>query len=236
MTLQDMFTGQQKKLDSRHPTEGIVLSAHVGTNAEVFPQVLDLHVPLGATVADVTWGKGVFWRDVDTTAYKVLPSDISMGVDCRDLPYQDASVDCVVLDPPYMEGFYRTASDQKAGAGSHKSFAEAYSNGTEISTKHHGTYRWQESVTDMYIEAAHEAYRVLKPQGVFIVKCQDAVSANRQWLTHVDIINACNGMGFVPKDIFVVVRTGKPGVSKLHTQVHARKNHSYFLVFTKGKY
>lgn len=236
MTLQDMFTGQHKKIVSSRPTEGIVLSAHVGTNADIFPDILRLHVPVGSLVADVTWGKGVFWRDVDPMAYTVLPTDISMGVDCRDLPYEDASIDCVVLDPPYMEGFYRAESKHKAGAGSHRSFAEAYSNGTEVNTKYIGTYRWQESVTEMYIEAAHEAYRVLKPQGIFIVKCQDAVSANRQWLTHVDIINACSKMGFVPKDIFVVVRTGKPGVSKLHTQVHARKNHSYFLVLTKGKY
>lgn len=236
MTLQDMFTGQRMKIGSSRPTEGIVLSAHVGTNADVFPQILSLHVPPGSTVADVTWGKGVFWRDVDPAAYRVLPSDISMGVDCRALPYEDSSIDCVVLDPPYMEGFYRAESNHKAGAGSHRSFAEAYSNGTEVNTKYVGTYRWQESVTEMYIDASVEAYRVLKTQGVFIVKCQDAVSANRQWLTHVDILNACREIGFTPKDLFVVVRTGKPGISKLHNQVHARKNHSYFLVFTKGRY
>ena len=230
-----MFTHQHIAIDPPRPTDGIVLSAHVGTNADVFPQILSLHVPTGSTVADVTWGKGVFWRDVDPAAYKVLPSDISMGIDCRALPYEDSSIGCVVLDPPYMEGFYRTTQNQKAGAGSHRSFAEAYSNGTEVSTKHHGTYRWQESVTDMYIEAAVEAYRVLKLNGVFIVKCQDAVSANRQWLTHVDILNACSKMGFIPKDLFIVVRTGKPGISKLYNQVHARKNHSYFLILIKGK-
>ena len=221
-------------VDSR-PTDGLVFSAHVGTNAEVFPRILDLHVPVGSTVADVTWGKGVFWKDVDPAAYTVLPSDIAMGVDCRALPYADCSIDCVVLDPPYMEGFYRPAPGQKAGAGSHKTFANAYSNGTEVSEKYKGTYRWQDSVTDMYIEASTEAYRVLRSDGVLIVKCQDAVSANRQWLTHVDIINECKAMGFTPKDLFVVVRTGKPGISKLQKQVHARKNHSYFLVFTKER-
>jgi hypothetical protein len=40
-------------------------------------------------------------------------------------------------------------------------------------------------------------------------------------------------MGFVAEDLFVVVRKNRPGVSRMITQVHARKNHSYFLVFWK---
>jgi hypothetical protein len=35
------------------------------------------------------------------------------------------------------------------------------------------------------------------------------------------------------KDLFVVVRRNRPGVSRLKKQAHARKNHSYFLVFVK---
>ena len=35
-------------------TADVVQSAHLGGNAELFPQVLALHVPDGATVADVT--------------------------------------------------------------------------------------------------------------------------------------------------------------------------------------
>jgi hypothetical protein len=37
------------------------------------------------------------------------------------------------------------------------------------------------------------------------------------------------------KDLFVVVRTNRPVVSRLLRQVHARKNHSYFLVFERQK-
>ena len=44
------------------------------------------------------------------------------GVDCRDLPYLDGEIDCVVLDPPYMEGFFRNESSQKAGGGSYSAF------------------------------------------------------------------------------------------------------------------
>ena len=74
---------------------------------------------------------------------------------------------------------------------------------------------------------------MLRDNGVMIVKCQDEVSANRQWLTHVEIISHYEQLGFYTKDLFVVVRQNKAGVSRLLKQVHARKNHSYFLVFVK---
>ncbi|GIV98714.1 hypothetical protein [Roseiflexus sp.] len=47
-------------------------------------------------------------------------------------------------------------------------------------------------------------------------------------ITHVEIINELQTYGFVTEDLFVVVRNGKPGVSRILTQAHARKNHPYF--------
>ena len=73
----------------------------------------------------------------------------------------------------------------------------------------------------------------IRDGGILIVKCQDEVSANRQHLTHVEIINEYAAIGFHAKDLFVLVRTNRPGVSRMKKQVHARKNHSYFLVFVK---
>lgn len=88
-------------------------------------------------------------------------------------------------------------------------------------------------MTDLYLKTGREVYRALKPGGTFIVKCQDEVSANKQRLTHVEIISAYESLGFYAKDLFVVVRKNRPVVSRLKQQVHARKNHSYFLVFQK---
>ena len=216
-------------------TSDLTLSAYVAGNADVFPLILNLHVELGAKIADVTWGKGVFWRNVPRDKYDLHASDIADGVDCRDLPYEDGSFDCVVLDPPYMEGFYRRKGSQKAGSGTHNAFRDAYSNGDERNgdRKNTGAAKYHGAVTDMYFRAATEAWRVLRNKGVLIVKCQDEVSANKQWLTHVEIINELERMGFYTKDLFVTVRPNKPGVSRIKRQVHARKNHSYFLVFVK---
>jgi tRNA G10 N-methylase Trm11 len=218
-----------KRVQGGVPTSDVILSAYVSGNAEVFPQILDLHVPLGSTIADVTYGGGVFWRNVDLSKYKLWPSDIANGVDCRALPYEDNDIDAVILDPPYMEGLLRGNSEHKAGSGTHSAFRNFYSNGDE---KSNGP-KWHAAVTDLYFKAGAEAYRVLKDNGVLIVKCQDEVSANRQWLTHVEIINHYETLGFYAKDIFVTMRQNRVGISRLLKQVHARKNHSYFLVFVK---
>ncbi len=232
--LTDKFE-KRKRIQRGITTSDLIMSAHVDGNAEVFPQILELHVAEGSLIADVTWGNGVFWQNVPANKYRLLPTDIATGTDCRKLSYADNSIDCVVLDPPYMEGFYRKSPDNKAGSGSHSAFAKNYSNGDEINedSDNEGTKKWHAAVTDMYFKAGKEALRVLKKGGVLIVKCQDEVSAGKQWLTHVEIINKYEELGFYTKDLFVVVRNNRPSVSRLTTQKHARKNHSYFLVFVK---
>lgn len=216
--------------------EDLTLSAYVAGNAEVFPKVLDLHVPPGIEVADVTYGKGVFWKNVPEDTYDLTATDIDPekspsgeSVDCRDLPYDDESIDCLVLDPPYAEGFFRRNKDMLAGHGSHESFRDAY---TSESTQTGGS-KYHQAVLDLYSAAGEEAYRVLKDDGMFIVKVQDEVSANKQHLTHIQITNFFESLGFYTKDLFVTVRNNTPSVSGMYNQVHARKNHSFFMVYQK---
>lgn len=229
------MTQKKKRVQGGEATTDLVLSAYQANNADVFPKILELHVPVGSTVADVTYGKGVFWRNISDNTYKVLPSDIKTGIDCRALPYEDSSIDCVVLDPPYMEGLLRENANHQGGSGTHVAFRNAYQGGTHNGQAPLPTPKWHAAVLDLYIKAGQEAHRVLKKDGVLIVKCQDEVSANKQWLTHVEIIVEYAKMGFYAKDLFVVMRQNKPGVSRLVKQNHARKNHSYFLVFLKAR-
>lgn len=206
------------------PSNDLVLSASTDGNDIVFPDILRLYVRPGCTVADVTYGKGVFWKNVPRGLYDVRATDISTGTDCRSLPYGDGEVDCVVLDPPYMHSPGGTAH------ATHAAFERHYRNngsGNQTGSKYH------QAVIDLYDEAGVEACRVLRDNGVLIVKCQDEVCANRQQFTHVELMKIYEKMGLVAEDMFVVVRQNRPGVSRMVRQVHARKNHSYFLVFWK---
>lgn len=244
---------QQKRSQGGEASTDLIFSAYQTTNAEVFAKILSLHVPKGAAIADVTYGKGVFWQCVPPDHYTLLPTDLKTGVDCRALPYEDASLDCVVLDPPYMEGLLRETQTHRAGVGSHTTFQDAYGltqvvqqptlfpefapppilEFSDEAAEKTTSPKWHAAVLNLYVEAGREAHRVLRKQGMLIVKCQDEVSANKQWLTHVEIINEYSRMGFYTKDLFVLMRTNKPGVSRIKKQAHARKNHSYFLVFIK---
>ena len=215
---------KKRKSPDGRATNDLVFSAHVGSNDDVFPHVLSLYVPPGSTVADVTHGKGVFWRNVPTDAFRLLPSDLSTGTDCRELPYDDGVIDCVVFDPPYMHTPGGTAHVN------HQNYEGYYRNNTANGKN---GKKYHEAVLDLYFTAAREAWRVLREQGIYIVKCQDEVCANVQRFTHVELINEFSTYGFIAEDMFVVVRTSRPGVSRMLRQAHARKNHSYFLVFLK---
>lgn len=110
----------------------------------------------------------------------------------------------------------------------HQNFEQYYgNNGARSARKYH------EAVLDLYFETAVEVKRVLRDGGTFIVKCQDEVCANQQRLTHVEIINHYQTLGFCVEDLFVLMRRNRPGMSRVARQVHARKNHSYFVVFWK---
>lgn len=206
-------------------TNELVLSASQGNNDELFPKILALYVPPGSRVADVTFGRGVFWKRVPKGRYRLFATDSKDGVDCRALPYRAEEFDCVVFDPPYMHTPGGTAHV------GHQSYEGYYRNN---STANGSGAKYHEAVLELYFQAADEALRVLKNEGIYIVKCADEVCANQQRLTHVELINELAGKGFVVEDLFVLVRNNRPGVSRVLQQVHARKNHSYFIVFRKS--
>lgn len=197
----------------------LILTSRVGINADLFPDVLRLYVPEGSVVADVTWGKGVFWQNVDVTKYVLHATDMSTGTDARKLPYADGSHRAVVLDPPYI---YNPKDTVKA------SISQPYqvNQSTGFRTVH--------EVLTFYKEAMFEAKRVLTPDGVLIVKCQDQIMSGKQCWMHVEIQRMGEKLGLYLEDLFVLVQKTQP-TSRWPTQYHGRKNHSYFMVFSGDK-
>jgi tRNA G10 N-methylase Trm11 len=186
-----------------------ILTATTGTNADMMPQILGLYVPEGSLIADVTYGKGVFWQQVDARRYDLLKSDLLTGVDFRGLPYEPESIDCLILDPPYMHG----------GPTIKASLNKCYHN---ANTGH-------ESVIRLYAGGFLEGARVLKRHGVIIVKCQDETESGKQHFSHVELIHLLEMFGFAVVDLFVMVQSTIPIIGK-GPQKSARKNHSYAIV------
>ena len=186
-----------------------ILTALMGSNADLFPKILELYIPEGSIIADVTYGKGAFWRNIDTNLYDLRATDLLTGTDFRHLPYEAQSIDGVILDPPYMHG----------GPTIKASLNDCYHN---ANTGH-------ESVIRLYAGGLLEAARVLRKKGICIVKCQDETESGKQRFSHVELIQLLTMFGFAVVDQFLMVQSTIPITGK-GPQKSARKNHSYFIV------
>lgn len=186
-----------------------VLTGLVGSNADLIAEVFRLYIHPGDVIADVTYGRGVFWRNINQGEYQVLKSDLTDGIDFRNLPYSDNSVDVLILDPPYMHG----------GATVKASINECYLN---QNTSH-------ASIIRLYAGGILEATRVLKPQGLLLVKTQDETESGKQRFSHVELMQLLEMFGYLLVDLFVLIQATTPAMRENY-QKSARKNHSYLLV------
>ena len=197
-----------------------ILTAMQGTNADLFPSVLSIYLPKGGRVLDMTYGRGVFWKNVDLRNIILTRNDIAKDLgeyhdDFRKTQWRAKEFDMVVLDPPYAS---RSSNKQSL-----------------IGARYNNAKHKLDTVEDMiqyYSDGMTEGLRVLKEGSVLVVKCMDEVAGGKQRMNHITLIKVGWDMGFTLEDLFVLVQDGTPTMRHPY-QLHARKNHSYFLVFRK---
>ena len=197
----------------------MIYTARAGNNNEFFRDILRLYVREGSAVADLTWGRGKFWDGIDRNKYKLVrldrytPCDIK--ADFRAVPLADESQNEVVFDPPYVTrmGFKRRSKENPNGSNQKSAFGL-----DESGPKNEG------EIDSLYAAGTAEARRILKRGGILILKTMDT----QKW-RHIELANL---PGFKLIDLLVVVTKGLPP-GKSYPQKHARKNHSYFMVFRK---
>ena len=180
---------------------------------EIIQNIITLHT--GEIECDVTWGNGNFYRKIKPPKLRLDRYPKQSGVikaDVRCLPLPDNSIRTVMLDPPFMA---RTGP----GATLKARFGEL--KGTMF------------DLWDFYGEALTEIYRVLKPEGWLVFKCQDSVLAGTNRFTHVEIFNRAKALGLEAVDLFILLAKHRMMHPKHKTQRHCRKYHSYFWVFQK---
>lgn len=192
--------------------------------SEIIKNILKLYVPSGKIDVDSTYSTGNFYKNtgVEEPFYKfdINPQteSVSFG-DSRNLPLPSHSVNCIMFDPPFL-------------ATTGKSLSENTGN---IINRRFGVYANEYALHQFYVESLKEAYRLLKPNGILIFKCQDKVSSGKQYMSHVFIANEAAKAGFYPKDLFVLLAKNRLVAKwQMQNQKHARKYHSYFWVFEKS--
>ena len=207
-----------------NPAPAQVVSIVTGNNADLIAEVARLYIPDGAQVADVTWGKGAFWKKVDTSSFTVQGSDVAPHIggygdivqaDFRELPYADESFDVVVLDPPYVHN-----------PGKHMTDAR-YNNAATTTGMSHNDIR------NLYRDGMREAMRVLRPGGRIFVKGKDEIESGKQCWSQTELLLDATSLGLYGKDSFVLVPTSRTAMGRWTKQLHARKVHSFLWVFEK---
>lgn len=108
-----------------------IYTVHKGSNSGLIKNVVELYFKPGDKIADVTWGKGVFWKDIDLAHFNVLGSDIKTGTDFRNLPYKNDSFNHSVIDPPYARTNLKGMVDcyNTTRYTSHKEILQLYEDG-----------------------------------------------------------------------------------------------------------
>lgn len=200
----------------------VIVTAQVGDNSILFPGALKLFTEEGDRILDMTWGLGVFWKNIDCSKYDLVKNDLDKSrgdihFDFRNMPHEDKSFDVIIFDPPYAS----RSSNKNSFVGS------LYNN-----ANHH--LNTVEDVLKFYLDGMQESKRLLKNGGILMVKCMDEISGGKQKRNHISIWKSALDLGFIDEDLFVLVQNKTPVMRHDH-QFHARKNNSYLWVFRKSK-
>ena len=174
--------------------------------------------------ADITYGNGKFYGEIEQPAFK---GDISPQVEgvqecsSSSLPVADCTFKSLVFDPPFLT-YVRAARE---------------GNGNMIMAKRFGGYWRYDELEKHYRETLIEAHRVLGKKGIMVFKCQDIIHNHKMHCTHMNVMEWSKGL-FRLKDLFILPAKSRMAIpqqkgTKKKVQKHARIFHSYFMVLEK---
>lgn len=172
--------------------------------------------------ADVTYGNGVFWKDLPEPKYAFDIDPQMTGVvqaSSVQLPVADAAFRSMMFDPPFLTYI-------KSGR----------EHGSIMGKRFSGYWTYAE-LENHYRATLKESARCLRKGGVLVVKCQDIIHNHTMHPTHINIAQWMQPC-FRLKDLFVLTAKHRlPMPSKegeaARKQKHARVYHSYFMVLEK---
>lgn len=183
---------------------------------EILANILHLYVTKDCFDCDLTTSKGVFYKHgiaKPQHLYDKFPQmeDVKNLEQAKELP--DEIFDSIVVDLPFIINESKTAS---------KGLIE----------KRFTAFKNQDELYQANNEMLELSYRLLKKNGVLVMKTMDFCHSSKQyWMGHY-VQNKAQELGFKLDDFFILTAKHRM-LSKEVKQRHARKYHSYFLVLIK---
>ncbi len=197
-------------------TQPILAAERWPTNADMIVACAQLgYLRDSDTILDPTYGEGGWWTKWMPRRLIIHDFYTLDDVDFRNLPEPDGSVNVVAFDPPYVS------------VGGRK---------TSTLPRYQARYGMDRSgktpaeVQELMDLGTKEAYRVLKPKGVLLLRCQDYISGGKFWPGTFYSMRTAVDCGFTLVDRLERISSPRPQPSG-RTQRHARRNLSTLLVF-----
>jgi len=173
-------------------------------------------------ILDATVNVGRFW---EKSTRDIIGLDINprfrptlIGTNLS-MPFRGASFDVVVYDPPHIPN---------QGLDRQKDFNTRF--GLVLKSSRENGYNF----SHLFSPFVREAYRVLRPEGILFAKITDYVHNHRLQWAHIDLVQAAAAVGFVPCDCIVKMRKAPIVDPKWRKAHHARRRHTYWIVFRKS--
>jgi len=141
------------------------------TQDEILLGIRKLYCPEGFE-CDMTYGNGMFWKNIPRPrlCYDISPQKPeAVEADSRCLPLEPETLRNCVFDPPFL-------TYVKKG--------RAHKEGKVAMTARFGGYWRYDELEDHYRDTISEAWRVLLPGGVLVMKCQDIIHNHKMHCTH----------------------------------------------------
>lgn len=176
--------------------------------------------------ADLTYSTGHFWAGCElpppAIRMDLLPAPPGAGfagntqaqniqADLRRLPFLPGSITSVVVDPPFIHAPGKASIMGNRFSG----------------------FPSQKALREMYEAAAVELCTAIAPHGLVVWKVQDIVESGKQVWNHIFVHDIFAARGWTMVDLFILTSKNRIQGHNHARQFHARKAHSYFLVFRR---
>ena len=209
-------------------------SVRHGNSAACLQDIFAVHFGAAEVVADVTWGKGRFWRwPADGHPPRTivgLDADTRGGADVRAdyrfVPLKDKSVDVLIFDPPFIftPGIRRIVGAKRFFLGSPEKVR--FNEDDRIQRPKNPS-----ELTVHTLGVMEEARRVARMGVVF--KGQDLIVDRPHWWSFAVMLEILKRFGILPEDMLIQVspapRLNDP---RWKRQFHFRRRHAIYLVYT----